>query len=233
MPRESVRGQRADRDDGNARRDRGGRGDEALEVGVQVGLVENDDRRGAARPGRRQVSFDPAEVEIPVEAADEEYGIDVGRDDLGFGDPSRRFPDERAPARQDGFDEGPAAPAGFDGRPIADGRIVGRAERPMAEPARNLAGKLSVLRYERREIAGLFDDAGRPEAEADEGREASLERRVPSIIFQVHGVNIPLIGVRSLAGPVAFPEPRRQARRPLLSGDRPARSPEVLVRPLL
>ena len=57
----------ADGAHGHARRDCRHLGDAAGNVRAQVGLVEHDDRLGAARPGQGQVALEPAQVEVVVE----------------------------------------------------------------------------------------------------------------------------------------------------------------------
>jgi hypothetical protein len=86
---QSPFGQGPDGHDRNPRRDGRGPGKNVREVLPEVGLVEDDDRAGPAGPGGRQVALDPPKVEIAVEPADEEDGVDVG-DGLGL-DGLRRF----------------------------------------------------------------------------------------------------------------------------------------------
>ena len=83
--RDVVAGQGAEDDDGHAGGDGLDRDEPALEVVGDVGLVEDDDRADAARPGDGQVALQPAQVEVVVEARDDEGDVDVGRDDLLVG----------------------------------------------------------------------------------------------------------------------------------------------------
>ena len=83
---EAVAGQRGQDHDRDGRGDRLDREAAAVEVGRDVGLVEDDDRPDAARPGHREVALEPAQVEVAVEAGDEERHVDVGREDLLVGE---------------------------------------------------------------------------------------------------------------------------------------------------
>jgi len=62
---------------GNAHRDRLGLVDERVAILGHVELVEHDHRIGTAVPRRGKVAFDAACVEVAVEPADKEYGVDV------------------------------------------------------------------------------------------------------------------------------------------------------------
>ena len=53
-----------------------------VDVVGEVGLVQDDDRRHLAGPGDREVAFDPTEIEVVVEARDEQRDVDVRRHDL-------------------------------------------------------------------------------------------------------------------------------------------------------
>ena len=58
-----------------------------LRLGVvrEVELVDDDHRARAAVPGRREVTLEPARVEVEAEGGDDENGVDVCRDHLGDG----------------------------------------------------------------------------------------------------------------------------------------------------
>ena len=51
----------------------------------EIGLVQDDHRRGAALPRGHEVALDPARIEVVIEAGDEKHDVDVGGDDLLLG----------------------------------------------------------------------------------------------------------------------------------------------------
>ena len=69
-----------------------------------VGLVEDHDRAGAALVRQHQVALEPARVVVAVEAHHEEHGVDVGGDDLLFGQLAGDLARKLAAPRQDGLD---------------------------------------------------------------------------------------------------------------------------------
>jgi hypothetical protein len=75
-------GPRRDRDRRDTWRDRVDGHQPPVHVVGQVGLVEDDDRADLARPGHREVALDAAQVEVVVEAGDEQGHVDVGGHDL-------------------------------------------------------------------------------------------------------------------------------------------------------
>ncbi len=127
-----VAGQRGQDDDRDAGRDGLDRHEPTLEVEGDVGLVQDDDRGHAARPGHRQVALEASQVEVVVETGDEERHVDVRREHLLVGKmtgvaaaPVGRAAHERRTARQHGRDDrGLAA----DRHPVPDRRIVRRGE---------------------------------------------------------------------------------------------------------
>ena len=74
-------------------------GDGALDVGGEVGLVEDHDRLGARAPGDGEVALQPTGVELVVERGHDQQQVDVGRQDLlGGAVIGRRAPDDRRAA---------------------------------------------------------------------------------------------------------------------------------------
>ena len=67
-----------------------------VDVAPQVGLVQQHDRGGAARPGQDERALDAPWVEVAVQARDQEDGVDVGRQHLGLGGGPRRLAHEGA-----------------------------------------------------------------------------------------------------------------------------------------
>ena len=115
------------------------------EVGDEVRLVQDDDRPRAAVPGRREIALDAPQVEVVVEAADQEDGVDVGGDDLLFGGLAGDLAREAAAAgeqRLDGALVRRPRPRRH-GDPVADGREavapVGLVAEPAADPGQDLA----------------------------------------------------------------------------------------------
>ena len=110
--RDAVAGQGRDGPDLDARRDGLGRDPEPDRVVRDVGLVEHDDRGRAAGPGHREVALEAAQVEVAVEAGDDQRDVDVGREDLLVGRAAAgpatrvgRAPPEGGPTRHDGLDD--------------------------------------------------------------------------------------------------------------------------------
>jgi hypothetical protein len=101
--------------------------DRGCDVVAQVGLGQDDDRRGPAAPGDREVALDPAEPRVTGERVDHQDDVDVGRDDLGRRRPAGDRAHEGAPPGQD---LGRELAAQRD--PVAHGRAaqLGLVERP-------------------------------------------------------------------------------------------------------
>ena len=86
------------------RRERADLIDRHLRILHEISLVQDDDRGGAALQGDREVAFEPARIEVVIEAADQEHGVDVRGDDLLLGGIARRASRETAEPRQHGLD---------------------------------------------------------------------------------------------------------------------------------
>ena len=87
------------------------------DVAAQVGLRQHHDRLGSALPGRRDVTLEPAQAEVVVEAGEQERGVDVCREHLFVRGEAGALPHEGAAAREDRRDRRVA-----DADPVADRR---------------------------------------------------------------------------------------------------------------
>ena len=184
--------------DGHAERDRLGLRDSAVEVGREVGLVEDDHGRRAAFPGGGQVALEPADAEVPlVEAHDEEGHVDVGHQHLLGHLREGRLARELAPARQDDVDL-PVA----DADPVADDRELSRLG-GMAKPPGDLHQDVLGLGRDLPGAAVLDRDASGLEAVVR--TEFRRELVVPAELREswvLQAVSFPArTGKRRLAGP--------------------------------
>jgi hypothetical protein len=100
--------------------------DDLREVVAEVELRQHDYRVCAAVPGRRQVALETPRVEVAVEAADEQDGVDVRDEDVLLGFQPRCLARDLRPARKDSLDRGSTARRVANGNPIADGRHAAR-----------------------------------------------------------------------------------------------------------
>src|ERR671923_995259 len=138
-------GHAADRVHGDADRDQLDLGDRLLDVVAEVRLREDDDGIGAALPRRREVALEPAQVEVPVEAGDDEDRVDVGGEHLLADDLERLLARERRSPRQDRLNGRTAAlGVGAQHDPVARDRygaaVLGLETQPAGELTRELAG---------------------------------------------------------------------------------------------
>ena len=138
---EPVSRQAGDRVHWHAERDRLDLEHLQLDILGEVGLRQHDHGLRTAFPRQRQIALQPAQVQILVQRAEQEDGVDVRCDDLLLrrrpGDLAR----ERRPSRQHGLDRpGLLERAVSDGHPVADRRevaeAVGLVERRPAGSAR-------------------------------------------------------------------------------------------------
>src|SRR5687767_4187549 len=74
------------------------------QVGTQVRFGEQHDRSRAALPSHQEISLQPTNAEVVVQAHDDEDDVHVGGDDLLIGDVAGHTPRETAPTWQDGND---------------------------------------------------------------------------------------------------------------------------------
>ena len=158
---------------------RGG-GAAVVAVGAEVGLVEHEHRRGAAVPNGHEIALDAPEVEVAVEAAHQEHGVDVGGDELPAGRLAGRLAREAVAPGQHRLDgRAVAVRAGANGDPVADDRTGVGSGGPVAHPARDLGHHLAVGGAEL--IKGVVGDgdAGRPQAAVCARLESGLEPVVP------------------------------------------------------
>ena len=101
----------------------------------EVGLREDDDRLGAAVPGRRQEPLEPAEVRLPVEPGDDEEDVDVGGKHLLHGGPAGRLADDRRPPFEHGLN-GYGSRSRLERDPVAYDRVTGGAGLAPEPPGR-------------------------------------------------------------------------------------------------
>ena len=93
------------------------------DVGMEVALVEHDDRPRAAPLGHDEVAFDRPQLQRGVEAKHDEHEVDVRGDHLFLGPAARRLAGKRAVPPEEAADLA-AVPGRSDahGDPVADGR---------------------------------------------------------------------------------------------------------------
>ena len=121
-------------------------GQRGLDVVAEVGLGEHDDRLGARVPHCRQIALEAAEIEIAVEAGDEEDDVDVRSEHLLLGREQGGFPGDRRPAWKDRVDDR-ADPSSW-GRITTQSPATGSAAgtRLVVKPSARLRGQLAGLR---------------------------------------------------------------------------------------
>jgi len=128
--------QDAHADDGDAREERDERRDDALGVGAEIALVEDQHRLGAALLDGREVASQPilveevalARVVLPfAEGAHDAHDVDVGRDDLRLRALTRGAPDEARPSLHEVLDDERGRGVGVRARdPVTDLRPLHR-----------------------------------------------------------------------------------------------------------
>ena len=205
-----------------------------LEVAGDVGLVEDDDRGDAARPGDGEVALEAAQVEVAVEAGDQERDVDVGRDDLLVGEVAGGPPagvggaaHEGRPAREDRGDHGGVVGAGpgvgrLERDPVPDGREVGRGERVEAEPPGHDGGPVTGdVAADDRGLLVHGDDPGGTPASGRERLEGLVPPGIPAEARRSgregHGSadSLQLAGALGVAlGPAERPQPERDEHDP-------------------
>src|SRR5437764_15393705 len=87
--------------DRDADRDGLDRQERLADVRAEIGLREHDDRGGAAVPGRRDVTLQPAEAEVVVEPGEQKGRVDVRGEHLLAGAEAGALAQERTPAPED------------------------------------------------------------------------------------------------------------------------------------
>ena len=132
-------------DDRHADRDRLHLGDRRVDVLGDVGLGEQDHRLCAARPREREVTLEPAQVQVARHRRDEEGEVGVRRHDLlGLTAVRRRAPHERGMPREDAVDHARPVWLERDADPVAGDRE--RSLRRVAhKPPRKGRGHLALL----------------------------------------------------------------------------------------
>ena len=114
---DAIAVQRADRHHVGA----GGNGANLLGSGVEilaeVGFVQQNRALCSAGSGRQIIPLEPAQIEIAIEAGDDEYGIDIGGDHLRLCRIPSRLAKKRGAARHHLFDHAYRAPSRNRRRP--------------------------------------------------------------------------------------------------------------------
>ena len=133
------------------------------DVPWQVGLVEDDDGSGAALQRRQQVALDPPQVEVVIEAADEEHDVHVGGDHLRLGGGASGFTHELAATGED-LDDATHLLVGrgrLQRDPVANGgEVLARAEL-VPDAARHARQHLRLSRVDAVDVLALERHAGR------------------------------------------------------------------------
>ena len=135
-----------------------------------IGLVEDHHRPRAAFVGQDQVALQPARVVVAVEAHHDEDGVDVGGDDLLFGQLAGDLARELAAARQDRLDgAGRLAGRRPHRDPVADGR---QAVRLMPQPSGMLRLQFARLGEDAVDVVEFDGDAAGTSWSAAKGANA-------------------------------------------------------------
>ena len=168
-----------------------GRDPQAIHVAGEVRLVEEDDGCRTTAPGHREVALEAAEVEIAVQARDDERHVHVGGEHLVVGQAQAPAPvgvggiaRERGPARQDRLDDGGVV-TGLDGDPVADRGQVARAERLVPEAARDDGVTIAVRVCEHPRVPVRDDHPGGPPARRVERQEGGGPAGIPAEIGEL------------------------------------------------
>jgi hypothetical protein len=103
-------------------------------VDGEVGLRQQDDRRGAALARQQNVALEPTSTEVGVEGHHEENDVHIRRDHLLVGHVARSAAREFTTARQDGLDRAAVFRRPLANRhPVTHGRKLGTALGTMFE----------------------------------------------------------------------------------------------------
>jgi hypothetical protein len=149
----------------------------------------------AALPRERQVALDAPDVEVQIEAADDERDVDVRGDDLrlrlGPGDLAH----ERAASRQDRMDcRAALVGARSDGDPVADRRVF----IVVTQLAGELSAELALLRIDDIFASMFHGHARGREAVVLERPERVGERGVPAQGLEMQRDLLLRVGFRGL-----------------------------------
>ena len=147
-----------------------------IDVGAQVGLVEQHDREGPALPGEDERPLDPPGVEVPVEAHHQEDRVHVGGQHLGDGAVPGRASDEGGAPGQQRLDDRPLSRLErAQGHPVADGGQARGPARLVAQAPGHGGDGLTLLRVHAQDPGVAGDHAARHQAPGGEGCEGLLE----------------------------------------------------------
>jgi hypothetical protein len=162
-------------------------GPQRCRILAEIGLGQNDHRRGAAFPGGGEIALDAARVEVTVQRGDQEGHVDVGGDNLRTAGATCGLAHERTAPRQHIVDGGaPLLGADSRGYPVA-GHRIGAGLRLMGEAPRELGGRLAHRGREPIEPALLHDHARGRETTRGVGLKLLLERSAPAVAVDQDG----------------------------------------------
>ncbi len=153
----------------------------------EVGLVQDDNRRGATLPRHDEVALDPPRVEIAVEAADQKHDVDVGGDDLFLRGVAGGATREAAEARQHGMDARVAVSDGLDDHPVADGGKIRAGFGAMAKTSRHAREQFAFGRADAIDVRVLEHDAAWHAAFTGVFREAAAKVSFQPVLVQGMG----------------------------------------------
>ena len=187
---EAVSAESADSVDGDAGSHLFHGADAGRWVGAEVEFVEDDDRRGAALPGRGEVALDAAGAEVVVEAGDEEGAVEVGGEDLLAAGFSGGAAGEAGGAGQNGEDLRDALIRwDTQGDPIpGDGQASRRSL--VAQTAGELCTEVAGFDGDGVEVVELLKDAAGDEPGGSIGGECGVEPLVPAQHGKLHLSNL-------------------------------------------
>jgi hypothetical protein len=176
--------------DRHAGRNRGHGQKGAIEIVGHVALVQDDDRRDAARPGDREIPLDAAQIEVVVEPGDQERDVDVRGHDLlvvEAGAAARAVGShapERSPARQNRRDDA----ALVEGHPVSDDGKVHVRQCLEAEGPGDAGRSVTRGVADHRSVAMDRHDAGRTVAPRRMRRKGRHPAGVPAERAERHVV---------------------------------------------
>ena len=162
-----------------------------LRIVDEIRLVQHDHRRGAALPGDDQIALEPARIEVVIEAADEKYRVDIGRDDLFLGGIAGRAAREAAGPGENGLDAGVARLCRrLDRDPVADRGKIGAARGLVAQPSRHPGQPLVPPGEHTIDVRVLHGDPRRRQTLAPMRLEQLFEPSRPAKRLQIVGHSV-------------------------------------------
>jgi hypothetical protein len=158
-----------DGDDGSGAGYLSGLGEALGKIVAEVALVEGDYGGGSAFGGEGEIAFQAAEVEIAIEAANEEDEIDVGGEGLLIFAASGGAACEEGAAGEDGFDDGLSGADDAGGDPIADHGHSGAGGCGVPEKSGGFGIELAGIGKQMVLVALRKQDAGKDAGRGDGG----------------------------------------------------------------